>query len=56
MCNVYRRFTVYFAKTAKRLNNMNSVKLAKRLCPPNPEDQAAFDKLREQLCHPPILA
>jgi len=32
------------------------VKLRKQLSPPTPEDQAAFDKLRVQLCHPPILA
>jgi len=56
MCNVYRRFTVDFAKTAKPLNDLNSVKLPKRLSPPTPEEQAAFDKLREQLFHPPILA
>jgi len=35
---------------------LNSVKLPKRLSPPTPEEQAAFDKLRKQLCHPPILA
>jgi len=56
MCNVNRRFTVDFAKTAKPLNDANSAKLPKRLSPPTPEEQAAFDKLREQLCHPPILA
>jgi len=43
-------------KTTNPLNNLNSVKLLKRLSPPTPEEQAAFDKLREQLCHPPILA
>jgi len=37
MCSVYRRFTVVFAKTAKPLNNMNSVKLPKRLGPSTPE-------------------
>jgi len=48
--------TVDFAKTAKPLNDANSAKLPKRLSPSTPEEQAAFDKLREQLCHPPILA
>jgi len=56
LCNVYRRFTVDFSKTAKPLNDLNSVKLPKRLSPPTPQEQAEFDKLREQLCHPPILA
>ena len=56
ICNVYRRFTVDSAKTAKPLNDLNSVKLPKRLSPPTPEEQAAFDKLGEQLCHPPILS
>jgi len=49
MCNVYRGLTVDFAKTAKPLNDLNGVKLPKRLSPPPPEEQAAFDKLREQL-------
>jgi len=56
LCNVNRRFTVDFAKTAKPLNDLNNVKLPKRLSPPTPEEQAALDKLREQLCHPPILS
>jgi len=56
MCNVCRRFTVDFAKTAKLLNDLNSVKLLKRLSPSTPDEQGAFEKLREQLCHPPILA
>jgi len=56
MCNVYRRFTVDFDKTAKPLNDLNSVKLPKRLSPPTSEEQAAFDTLRKQLCHPPIFA
>jgi len=55
MCNVYCMFTVDFAKTAKPLNDLNSVKLPERLSPPTPEDQAAFNHLREHLCHPPIL-
>jgi len=56
MCYVYRRFTVDFSQTTKPLNNVNSVMLPKRLSPPTPEEQNAVDKLREQLCHPPILA
>jgi len=56
MCNVYRWFTLDFAKTAKPLNNSNGIKLPQRLSPLTPEEQNAFDKLREQLCHPPILA
>ena len=56
VCNVYRRFTVDFAKTAKPLDDLNSVKLPMRLSPPTPAEQAAFDKRREQPCHPPILA
>jgi len=39
MCNVYRRFTVDIAKTAKPLNNLNSVKLPKRLSPPTPKNR-----------------
>ena len=38
------------------LNALNSVKLPKRLSPTTAEEQAAFDKLREQICHPPIRA
>jgi len=30
MCNVYRRFTVDFAKTAKPLKDLSSVKIPKR--------------------------
>jgi len=56
MCDVYRRFTVDYAKTAKPLNNLNSVKLSKRFSPLSPEEQNAFEKVREQICHPPILA
>jgi len=56
MCNVYRGFIVDFAKTAKPLNDLNSVKFPKPLSTTPPEEQAAVDKLREQLCHPPILA
>jgi len=56
MCNVYSRFTVDFAMTAKPLHDLNSVNLPKQLSPPTPEEQGAFDKLREQLCHPPIIA
>jgi len=55
MCNVYRRFTVDFAKTAKPLNDLNSVKLPKRFSPPTPEEQAALDKLREQQSTRPSL-
>jgi len=56
MCNVYRRFTVDFAKTAKPLDDMNIVKLRMRFSPSTPEERAAFEKLREKLCHPHILA
>ena len=52
----YRRFSVDFAKTAKPLIDLNSVKLPKRFSPPTPKEQAVFDKLREYPCHPPILA
>jgi len=38
MFNVYRRFMVEFAKIAKPLNDLNSVKLPKRLSPPTPEE------------------
>jgi len=56
MCNVYRRFTADFAKVAKPLNKLVSSSLPEKLCPPTMEEQAAFDRLREQLCNPPILA
>jgi len=56
MCNKYRRFTAGFAKVAKPLNKLVSSSLPKKLCPPTVEEQAAFDRLREQLCHPPISA
>jgi len=56
MCNIYRRFTADFAKVAKPLNNLVSTSLPKKLRPPTMEEQAAFDRLREQLCNPPILA
>jgi len=56
MCTVYRNFTAAFAKVAKPLNTLVSSSLPKKLCPPTMEEQAAFDRLREQLCNPPILA
>jgi len=56
MCKVYGRLMVDFAKTAKPLNELNSVNFPKRLSPPNPEWQAALKRLHEQLCHPPLLA
>jgi len=56
MCNIYRRFTADFAKVAKPLNKLVSSSLPKKLCLPTMEEQAAFDRLREQLCNPPVLA
>lgn len=56
MCNVYRRFTKDFAKVAKPLNALSSSTLPKDLEPPTKEQQAAFDKLRELLLNPPVLA
>jgi len=47
---------VHFAKTAKLQKEESSVQLRKRLAPLCPEKQAAFDTLREHLCHPPIPA
>jgi len=56
MCNAYRRFAADFAKVSKPLNKLVSSSLPKKLCPPTVEEQAEFDRLREQLCNPPILA
>jgi len=56
MCIAYRRFTADLAKVAKPLHKLVSSSLPKKLCPPTMEEQAAFDRLREQLCNPPILA
>jgi len=56
MCNVYGRFTADFVKVVKPLNKLVSSTLPKKLCPPTMEEHAAFDRLREQLCSPPILA
>jgi len=56
MFKVYRRVTADFAKVAKPLNKLVSSSLPKKLCPPTMEEQEAFDRLREQLRNPPILA
>jgi len=56
MCNVYRRFTDSFAKYAKPLNRLASTTLPKRLAPSTQKEQDAFDKLREMLCNPSLLA
>jgi len=55
MRNVYGRLTVDFAKTAKPLHDRSSVTIPNRLGPPTAMEPAAFDKLREQIRHPPIL-
>jgi len=56
MCNVYRRFTDSFAEYAKPLNRLASTTLPKRLAPSTQKQQDAFDKLREMLCNPSMLA
>jgi len=56
MCNIHRRFTDSFAKHAKPLNRLASTALPKRLATLTQEEQEAFNKLRELLCNPLILA
>lgn len=56
MCNVYQRFTKGYAKNSKPLNSLASSKMPKHLAPPTQVETEAFDKLRDMLCNPPILA
>lgn len=56
MCNVYRRFVANYAKVSAPLNHLVSSKMPKRLDAPKPPEQEAFDRLRELLCNPPVLA
>ena len=56
MCNVYRRFAQDYAKVSAPLNRLVSPKLPKTLAPPTEREREAFDRLRELLCNPPVLA
>jgi len=56
MCNVYWRFVSNYTKVASPLNLLVSSKLPKHLDPPTQVKQMVFDRLRELLCNPPVLA
>jgi len=55
MCNVYRRFGKDFAKQAKLLNALKSVKIPPDLPTPTDAAVAAFENLRSALLCPPVL-
>jgi len=56
MCGVYRRFVADFAKIAKPLTALTSIKLPERSPPPREEESKAFEELRGRLFAGPILA
>lgn len=55
-CTVYRRFARDYAKVSTPLKRLVSSKLPKTSAPPTEEEREAFDRLRELLCTPPVLA
>jgi hypothetical protein len=56
LCNVYRRFVAGFAKIASPLNALLRKVESPRLGELSSEQLAAFEKIRENLLNPPILA
>lgn len=55
MSNVYRRFVLDFTQRARPLKDHTEKEFPPNLPPPTPEEQAAFEDLRDALIHPPIL-
>ena len=56
LCNVYRRFILNFAKTARPLTRKLEKDQTVRFGPLNDEEQKAFETLRDSMVSPPVLA
>jgi hypothetical protein len=56
LCNVYRRFVPNFSAIEAPLNTFLGNGTPPQLGPLPPEAIAAFNKLRDKLLHPPVLA
>jgi transposase InsO family protein len=56
LCNVYRRFVPGFAKIAGPLNQLLKKGEGPHIGPLSVEQLTAFEKLREKLLQPPVLA